>query len=204
MNRNDAKSFGVDVLERSYGRWWLMLLDGLCLIALSVLAIVNSGLAVSLLVFVFGIYRGIMGVIYIIAALIMRHKYGTNVTFSLGRGVFDLVICAIFLLAPEVIVTFFVIIIGLWAIITGIFMLIVSGNSSGLGKIIKIIIGVGLIAFGIFSFVDPAGPAKILAIIIGVILGITGLVLVIQSIEMKKTYSVIKQAKKGYEDYKIE
>lgn len=204
MNRTDAKSFGVDVLERSYGRWWLMLLDGLCLILLGALAVFNSGWAISILVLVFGVYRGIMGMIYIIAALVMRHKYGTNEGFSLGRGIFDLVICAIFLLAPNVIVTFFVIIIGIWAIITGIFLLIISGNSSGLGKIIKIIIGVALIAFGIYTFIDPMGPAKILAVIIGVILGITGLLLVVQSIQMKRTYSKIKQVKKGYEDYKIE
>lgn len=204
MNRTDAKSLGVDVLERSYGRWWLMLLDGLCFILLGALSVFNSGWAISILVLVFGVYRGIMGVIYIIAALVMRHKYGTNEGFSLGRGIFDLVICAIFLLAPNVIVTFFIIIIGIWAIITGIFLLIISGNSSGLGKIIKIIIGVALIAFGIYTFIDPMGPAKILAMIIGVMLGITGLLLVVQSIQMKRTYSKIKQVKKGYEDYKIE
>lgn len=204
MNRTDAKSLGVDVLERSYGRWWLMLLDGLCFILLGALAVFNSGWAISILVLVFGVYRGIMGMLYIIAALVMRHKYGTNEGFSLGRGIFDLVICAIFLLAPNVIVTFFVIIIGIWAIITGIFLLIISGNSSGLGKIIKIIIGVALIAFGIYTFIDPMGPAKILAMIIGVMLGITGLLLVVQSIQMKRTYSKIKQVKKGYEDYKIE
>lgn len=204
MNRTDAKSLGVDVLERSYGRWWLMLLDGLCFILLGALAVFNSSWAISILVLVFGVYRGMMGIIYIIAALVMRHKYGTNEGFSLGRGIFDLVICAIFLLAPNVIVTFFVIIIGIWAIITGIFLLIISGNSSGLGKIIKIIIGVALIAFGIYTFIDPMGPAKILAMIIGVMLGITGLLLVVQSIQMKRTYSKIKQVKKGYEDYKIE
>lgn len=204
MNRKNAKSLGLDVLERSYGRWWLMLMDGLCLIALCAIAVFNSSVAIPIFVFVFGVYRGIMGVIYIIAALIVRHNYETNVGFSLGRGIFDLLICALFVTNPTFIANFIVIIIGIWAIITGIFLLIVSGSSTGLGKIIKIVIGVGLIAFGIYSFVDPTGPAKILAIIIGVILGITGLLLVFQSIQMKRTYSQIKQVKKGYEDYKIE
>jgi uncharacterized membrane protein HdeD (DUF308 family) len=204
MNRSEVKSLGVDVLERSYGKWWLMLLDGLCYIALCALAIFNSNLALTLLVFVFGIYRGVMGALYLVSALIIRYKYGTSVGFSIGRGIFDLVICAIFLLAPNVIVAFFIFIIAAWAIITGIFLLIISGNSEGFGRIAKIIIGIALIAFGIYAFVNPMGPAGFFMLIIGLLLGVIGLFLVIQAIEMKKNYSQIKRSKQGYDDYKID
>lgn len=204
MNQNEVKSLRVDLLERSYGKWWLMLLDGLCFIALSIFAIFFSNHAITLLVFVFGIYRGIMGIIYIVSGLVMRQKYGAAMGFSLGRGIFDLIICAIFLLAPEVIVTFFVIIIGIGAIITGIFLLIISANSGSAGKIVKIIFGVALIAFGIYAFVDPMGPASIIVMIVGVFFGIMGIFLIIQSIVMKRTFTEIKKVKKGFEDYHIE
>ncbi|MCG2729331.1 MAG: DUF308 domain-containing protein, partial [Acetobacterium sp.] len=92
MNQSEVKSLSIDLLERSYGKWWLMLLDGLCFIGLSLFAIFFSNQAITVLVFIFGVYRGIMGIIYIIAALLMRHKYGNNVGFSLGRGIFDLII----------------------------------------------------------------------------------------------------------------
>ncbi|KNZ41434.1 HdeD family acid-resistance protein [Acetobacterium bakii] len=204
MNNNKARLIGVDLLERAYGRWWLMLLDGLCLIALCVVSIINSGLALTLLIFIFGVYRGIMGVIYIVSALVAKAKYGSDMGFSLGHGIFDLIVCAIFLLVPEVVVTFFMIIIGLWAIITGIFLLISSGNSKSLGKIIKIIFGIALIAFGIYAFFDPLGQAGIFIIVIGVVLGIFGLFLVLQSLSMRKYYSILKQENKGYDDYHIE
>lgn len=204
MNQSEVKSLSIDLLERSYGKWWLMLLDGLCFIGLSLFAIFFSNQAITVLVFIFGVYRGIMGIIYIISALLMRHKYGNNVGFSLGRGVFDLIICAIFLLVPNVIVTFFVIIIGIWAIITGIFLLIISANSGSVGKVIKIIFGIALIAFGIFAFVDPMGPASIIVMIVGAVFGILGIFLIIQSIVMKQTFTEIKKVKKGFEDYDIE
>lgn len=204
MNKSDAKSLGIDMLERSYGKWWLMLLDGLCFIALSVFAIFFSNQAITLLVFIFGVYRGIMGIIYIVSALVMRYKYGAEMGFSMGRGIIDLIICAIFLLVPNVIVAFFIIIIGIWAIITGIFLLIVSANSGNVGRIVKIVMGVALIGFGIYAFINPMGPATIIVMIVGIAFGIFGLFLVIQSIGMKRTYTQIKKVKRGYEDYHIE
>ncbi len=204
MNQSEARSLGIDMLERSYGKWWLMLLDGLCFVALSIFAIFFSNQAITLLVFVFGVYRGIMGIIYIISALVMRSKYGAEVGFSLGRGIFDLIICAIFLLVPNVIVAFFIIIIGIWAIITGIFLLIISANSGTAGRIAKIVLGVGFIAFGIYAFINPMGPANLIVIIVGIAFGIFGLFLVIQSIGMKRTFSQIKKVKRGFEDYHVE
>lgn len=204
MNQNKAKFVGVDLLERAYGKWWLMLLEGLCLIALCVVTIVNNSLAPILLIIIFGIYRGLMGVIYIIMAVMSRFRNGSSMGFSLGRGIFDLVICAIFLLVPNSIVTFFIIIIGLWAIVTGIFLLISSGNSTDLGKIIKIVIGVALIAFGIYAFFDPLGQASIFIMIPGIVLGIFGFFLVVQSLGMRKHYSKIRLENKGYDDYRID
>lgn len=204
MNQSEARSLGIDMLERSYGRWWLMLLDGLCFIALSIFAIFFSNQAITLLVFVFGVYRGIMGIIYIVSALVLRSKYGAEVGFSLGRGIFSLIICAIFLLVPNVIVSFFIIIIGIWAIITGIFLLIISANSGTASRIAKIVLGVGFIAFGIYAFINPMGSANLIVIIVGIAFGILGLFLVIQSIGMKRTFSQIKKVKRGFEDYHVE
>ena len=134
----------------------------------------------------------------------MRYKYDANIGFSLTRGIFDLLIAAVFLLVPNVIVAFFIIIIGIWAIITGIFLLIVSANSGNMGRIVKIVMGVALIGFGIYAFINPMGPATIIVMLVGVAFGIFGLFLVIQSIGMKRTYTQIKKVKRGYEDYHIE
>jgi len=204
MSGVKMKLVGVDLLERAYGKWWLMLLDGICLISLCAGTFVIGSLTPIIFVYVFGIYRGIMGVIYIITALLIRVKYKSNMGLSLGHGVFDLVICAVFLLIPEFIASFIIIIIGIWAIITGIFLLIISGGSSGLGRGIQIVFGIGLIAFGIYSFFDPLGLATFFTRVIGIILGIFGIFLVLQSLRMRKYYTKIKHENKGYDDYHIE
>lgn len=204
MNGNRAKLMGVDLLERIYGKWWLMLLEGLLLIALCALIIINRDQAPTLFVYIFGVYRGIMGLIYIISFLIARIKYGSSLGFSLGRGILDLVICALFLLVPETIVTFFIIIIGIWAILIGIFLLIISGGFGGLGRIIQIVIGIALIAFGIYAFFEPLQQAGIFVVILGVVLGIFGIFLVFQSFAMRKHYKRLKLENKGYDDYRIQ
>lgn len=204
MNQNKVVIVGVDLLERAYGKWWLMLLDGICLIALCAGTFIFGSMTPIIFVYIFGIYRGIMGVIYIITAITVRVRYKSNIGLSLGHGVFDLAICAIFLLIPEFVASFIIIIIGIWAIITGIFLLIISGGSSGLGRSIQIVFGIGLIAFGIYSFFNPLGMATFFIWIIGIVLGIFGIFLVLQSLRMRKIYTQIKHEDKGYDDYHIE
>ena len=204
MNQSDAKSFGVDMLERSYGKWWLMLLDGLCYIALCVLSIIYGSQALTLFVLIFGIYRGLMGALAIISALIIRSKYGSSVSFGIARGILDLLIAVLFLTNPSFVIKFIVFIIGMWGIISGIILLIASGRSGSAAKIVKIVIGILLIAFGIFAFVNPIGLANFFMMIIGLFLGVSGIFLVVQSINMKKNDSRIKHEKQGYDDYKIE
>jgi uncharacterized membrane protein HdeD (DUF308 family) len=69
---------------------------------------------------------------------------------------------------------------------------------------VKIVMGVALIGFGIYAFINPMGPATIIVMIVGIAFGIFGLFLVIQSIGMKRTFTQIKKVKKGYEDYHVE
>ncbi len=204
MNKSQGTAIGLDLLERVYGNWWIMLLEGLFLLTLGLIMTFNSTLALTLVIFIFGVYRGIMGMIYIISALIARSKYGSNIGFGFGRGIVDLIICAVFLLAQKMIVTFFIVIIGIWAIGTGIFLLIASGNLTGIGKVIKIIVGIVLIGFGIYAFFDPLGQAGIFTMLLGVILGLLGLFLLIQSIKMKKNFNSVKKENKGYDDYEVE
>lgn len=204
MNRSDVKLFGVDVFERSYGKWWLMLLDGLCYLVLCMLSIIYGSQVLTPLVFTFGIYRGLMGALSIVFALVIRNKYGSSVSFGIARGILDLLIGVFFLTNPDFVIKFIIFIIGMWGIISGIILLIASGRSGSAAKIVKIVIGILLIAFGIFAFINPMALATFLMLIIGLLLGVSGLFLVVQSINMKKNYTQIKREKKGYDDYKIE
>jgi uncharacterized membrane protein HdeD (DUF308 family) len=198
------KAYGTDLLERAYGRWWLMLLDGLCLMIICGITLFQRHFAITLMVNLFGIYRGFMGIMYLIAYFVFRSKYETPMGASLGRGIFDLIVAAIFLLFTNTIIKFFIVIIGIVAIVAGVLILGSTRNSMGNSVIVKLIIGVMLLAFGVFSFFRPESQMDFYGLLLGIVLGISGFSLVLQSFKMKKNYQEIKKAKKGYDDYHVE
>lgn len=142
-------NLGIDILERSYGKWWLMLLDGLCFIALSIFAVFFSNHDHPA-----GFYFWGLPWDHGIHCLSTDHG-GINmmpILVSVWQG--ESLICSLPLSSYwflNVLVVFFIIIIGIWAIITGIFLLIVSANSGNVGRIVKIVMGVALIGFGIYA-----------------------------------------------------
>ena len=201
---NDQRGFTIDLLERFYGRWWLMLIDGLCLMIICGITLFNSQFILSLIIMLFGIYRGLMGIMYLATYFVMRYHYKTTEGYSLGRALLDLIIAAIFLFVPNVIISIFVIMIAIVALIAGIFVLVSSASRTGVKQMSRVILGGILIVFGIYAFFDPMGQSAIFGLVLGLVLGITGFFLVLQSIDMKKNYKLIKKQKKGYDDYHIE
>jgi uncharacterized membrane protein HdeD (DUF308 family) len=204
MSTDKMKAYGTDLLERAYGRWWLMLLDGLCLMIICGITLFQRHFAITLMVNLFGIYRGFMGIMYLITYFVFRKKYETAMGASLGRGIFDLIVAAIFLLFTNTIIKFFIVIIGIVAIFAGVLMLGSTRNSMGNSVIIKLIVGVILLAFGIFSLFNPSGQMDFYGLLLGIVLGISGFSLVVQSFSMRKNYKEIKKVKKGYDDYHVE
>ncbi|WKY47118.1 DUF308 domain-containing protein [Eubacteriaceae bacterium ES3] len=204
MRTEKVKTYGTDILERAYGRWWLMLLDGLCLMIICGITLFERQFALLFMVKLFGVYRGFMGIMYLITYFVYKSKYQTTMGASLGRGIFDLVVAAIFLLFTSTMIKFFIVIIGIAALFSGVLLLGSSRNNTGSGAIVKIVIGVMLLAFGIFSLFNPSGQMDFYGLLLGIVLGISGFFLALQSFSMRKNYKEIKKAKKGYDDYHIE
>lgn len=198
------KNRGIGLLDRVYGKWWMMLLEGISLVIICGLTLFMPHVTLQFLVMIIGIYRVAMGVFYGIVGIASRVEYGNNGGFSLGRGVVDILVGGIFLLWPTMIVSVFLVIVGFWAIITGIIVLVSGGGSTGIWKIVKIIVGILLIAFGIFTFVNPVEQAVIFLIFMGVILGILGVFFIVQSFKMKKAIQELKKLNQGYQDYDIQ
>ena len=78
-----------------------------------------------------------------------------------------------------------------------------GGSSLGMGRIIKIVLGVLLIIFGIFTFINPVGQAVFFIVFLGIVLGILGFFFIIQSFSMKKSYKELKKLNEGFKDYDV-
>ena len=203
MNKENMRVKGIELLDRAYGKWWMMLLEGISLVVICGMTLFLPDVTLSFLVMVIGIYRVAMGVFYLIVGIANRVEYGVSNGFSFGRGIVDILVGAAFLLWTATIISFFVVLVGIWAIITGIVLLVMGGSSLGMGRIIKIVLGVLLIIFGIFTFINPVGQAVFFIVFLGIVLGILGFFFIIQSFSMKKSYKELKKLNEGFKDYDV-
>ena len=99
--------------------WWAVALRGLLAIAFGVIALTRPGVTIFSLVLVFAAYIFADGVFAIVAAVRTRER----VAMLILEGVLDIVIAAIAVLWPAITAAAFVILVAVWAILTGGLML---------------------------------------------------------------------------------
>lgn len=203
MNNRETIEVKTDLLEKAFGKWWMMLLEGFCLLILCGIMLINKSATFELLILLVGIYRGVMGGIYIVTEIVYKQKHGDQYGLSLFRGVVDLIIAGICIFLPNLIINFVVVIFGIWAVLSGAFFAFIGMRSEGVGKIPKVVLGIALIAFGFFTFFQPTNIANFLTFLIGIALGISGLFLIVQSFGMKKHYKKVKKELEGYKEYEV-
>ena len=105
MNKENMRVKGIELLDRAYGKWWMMLLEGICLVVICGMTLFLPDVTLSFLVMVIGIYRVAMGVFYLIVGIANRVEYGISNGFSFGRGIVDILVGAAFLLWPTTIIS---------------------------------------------------------------------------------------------------
>lgn len=205
MNQQQSKGdWKTTVFSKAYGAWWMLLLEGICLIIICGLTLFMPGQTLNFLVMILGIDRIVMGTFYVIAGIVEKKQYGTASGFSMGRGVFDIIVGLVFLLLPTTIISIFIFLIGLWAIIIGIGTFIWGLNTQGRGKSLTIIVGVLLTIFGILSFVNPINQATFFVSFIGVVLGCLGVYMITMSFSVRSMIKEQEALRRGYTDYDIE
>lgn len=204
-NRNaDTPSLGMLLLEKAYGKWWMMLIEGIGLLVLGGLTLFWPGVTLPILVMAFGIYRVAMGLTYILCHFIYKARFGVDGGFSVGRGILDLLIGGMFLLMPGLILTFFSMIVGFFSITIGITITAIGFRTEGWWKAIMVVLGILLAAFGFFAFWSPIGFAAVFLLILGVLLGFMGIFTITRSLSMRKALKQIQAANAGFTDYKVE
>ena len=198
---------GMLLLEKTYGRWWMMLLEGIGLVAFGGITLFMPGITLNLLLNIFGIYRIAMGVIYLILHFIFERRVGLDGGFSLARGLFDIFFGSMFLLMPGFILSFFMMIVGFFSLIIGTILISVGFKTRGGWKIVLVILGIILSIYGFVAFWNPTGFATVFLIILGILLAILGVFTILRSLNMRKIFKQVRKAEKadqGFSDYTIE
>jgi uncharacterized membrane protein HdeD (DUF308 family) len=109
-------------------RWWLMLLEGIVDIAAGVIAFLFPGLAAITLVFVIAIWAIVTGVLEIATAIRLRKEIKNEWALGL-TGLVSIVLGVIMILNPNAGLIGLVWVIGSYAIIFGVLMLVLAFNA---------------------------------------------------------------------------
>jgi uncharacterized membrane protein HdeD (DUF308 family) len=160
--------------------WWTFVLRGVLAIAFGVLAFFAPGLGIAVLVGLFAAWALIDGVASIIAGVRGR---GTDRSWWLEilEGIVGIVAGLIALLFPLLAAEVLVLIIGAWAIITGIFEIIaaIRLREQIRGEVWLGLAGLASILFGVVLFLFPGAGALSLVWLIGGFALVFGVFLVI-------------------------
>lgn len=161
-------------------------LNGILAIIFGLVAIFLPGMTLSAL----GVYFAftiLVGGISLIAGAFRLKRHNRTWYYLLPEGIIGLLIGFLILLRPEVVATFFVAVIGIWALFIGV-ILVVSffrNQSTSFTKTIMLLVGIlSLITGGIIIF-NPFESTQMITVLIGVYALIYGLFSVINAARFK-------------------
>lgn len=148
--------------------WWVYVLRGILAIAFGFLAILWPELTLGILIFLFGIYVLVEGALAMAAAVSNRHVQGWWVLLlegvaGLGAGFFAF-------LWPGITAIILLIIIALWAIVTGVLEIMAAVQLRRIlpGEWALGLIGVLSVLIGVILIASPSSGALAVVWVIGI------------------------------------
>ncbi len=121
-------------INRKHDRtWWWFLLSGLAGVVFGVLTFVFPGLTAIILVYFIAARALVVGVVEIAAAVVLRREV-SNEWLLILKGIFALLFGLILLIAPGAGALAMVLMIGIYAIIAGVLLLLVAFRLRSWGK----------------------------------------------------------------------
>lgn len=160
------------------GNWWALALRGVAAILFALIAILWPWVTATALLFVFGFYALVDGVLSLVAGLRAARRHGRSGALLL-EGVLDFVIVVIVFAWPGPALVALVYLIALWAIVTGV-ALIAAGLSliRLAGEWLLVLGGALSLLLGIILFVQPAAGVVALSWWLGIYALFFGIALV--------------------------
>jgi uncharacterized membrane protein HdeD (DUF308 family) len=147
----------LDVLTQ---KWWVVALRGILAIVFGVVALAFPGATLVSLAVVFGAYAFVDGVFAIVSAFGQR---GRDTVWYVLDGIFGIAIGLATFFFPGITAQALVFLIGVWAILTGIFEVIAGFELPIKRDWLLVIAGIASILFGVLVFVNPVGGALAIA-----------------------------------------
>jgi uncharacterized membrane protein HdeD (DUF308 family) len=152
----------LDVLTQ---KWWAVVLRGIVAIVFGIVALVFPGITLVSLALVFGAYAFVDGVFAIASAFGRR---GRDAVWYVLDGILGIAVGLATFFFPGITAQALVFLIGVWAILTGIFEVIAGFELPVKRDWLLVIAGIASIVFGVLVFANPIGGAVAITWLIGI------------------------------------
>ena len=166
--------------------WWSLVIRGLAGIAFGVITFLWPGITLAALVFLFAAYALIDGVMSIVGAVraAERHERWGVLVFE---GLAGLAACALTVLWPTITVLALVIVIGAWAIVTGVLEIAAAIRLRQYisGEWLLALAGAASVIFGFLILFMPIAGALVVALWVGAYAFIFGIIEVVLGIRLR-------------------
>lgn len=167
--------------------WWLLVLRGVLAILFGVIAFVVPGVAWWSLILLFGVYAMLDGIFAMMTGLI-GSKFSPRWWMFLLEGMINVAAGVIALMRPDLASVVLVLVIAVWAILTGILEIVAAIRLRreitnewmlGFGGFVSF-------ALGVLLFFQPATGSVIITLMIGLYALVFGILLVVLGLRLRK------------------
>lgn len=173
--------------------WWLLLLRGVLAIIFGLIALVDPGIALLALIFVFGAYALITGIMTVILAILER-RYLPRWGWLLIEGCVGIVLGILAFVWPGETALVLLYIVAAWAIVTGVMEIAAAFTIRSwlLG-----LAGALSIVFGIVLFVHPGAGLLSILWLLGIYAIVFGIVLIVHAFQYRSLAPPVQSRTKG-------
>lgn len=175
------------MVPESFKNWRLSYGNGILAIIFGSVALIFPGITIIGLAFYFAVTILLGGILLTISAIRSR-KILPNWQLMLTEGIIGILIGIIILAMPQIAAAFFVVIMGVWAMVIGL-VFIISYFGLMLPAILKpfhILTGILSVIIGIVIILNPFESTRVIVILIGIYVIAYGIFSIINS---KRGYS---------------
>jgi uncharacterized membrane protein HdeD (DUF308 family) len=186
MNGTADSIRGGSVAETLRRNWWLLALRGLAAVIFGVLAFVWPGITLLTLIWLFGAFALVNGILSLVLATKAPKGYPRFGSLILG-GLLGILAGLLTFVMPGITALGLLILIAAWALVTGILEIVaaIKLRKAITGEWMLILTGLASVAFGILLMLRPAAGALVMVLWIGAYALVFGILLFVLALKMR-------------------
>lgn len=169
------------VAETVQHNWWLMLLRGIFAIIFGLIALLDPGIALLALIYVFAAYAIIEGVLSLIVAIVERNRL-PRWGWLVVEGIAGIIVGILALVWPGLTALVLLFFVAAWAIVTGVLEIAAAFTT---GSWLLALAGVLSVLFGIILFVHPGAGLLAVLWLLGIYAIIYGVVIIVHAFQLR-------------------